>query len=57
MGDDYDSLCVDMLEELNYMLTEWEGKPAKQLKVLRKRLTEWNKRRSDFEQYRKVYQA
>ena len=57
MGDDYDSLCVDMLEELNHIFSDKEQKPAKTLKQIEKSLTEWNRRRLAFEQYRKVYQA
>lgn len=57
MGDDYDILCVNMLEELNYILTEEDWKAPKTIKVLKQRLAEWNRRRKDFEQYRKVVNA
>ena len=53
MGDDYDVLCRDMLEELNYILVEEDWKAAKIAKVLTQRLEQWNRRRTAFEKYRK----
>ena len=51
MGDDYDILCIDMLTEL-IELCEVEIKPAKKINKLNKLVTDWQRRRLDFEPYR-----
>ena len=51
MGDDYKTLCIDMLAEL-IELCEVEIKPAKKINRLNKLVTNWQRRKLDFESYR-----
>ena len=54
MGDDYDCLCKDILHELNIMFASGdEEKIRKKFKRLEGMLTSWNRRKIDFEKYRK----
>lgn len=55
MGDDYDSLCVDMLDELNGLFSDNGQKASRAIKQIERSLAIWNQRRADFEKYRRKY--
>ena len=53
MGDDYDILCKDILHELHIMVTGGnDEKASKRLRKLTRLVTEWTKRKKEFEKYR-----
>jgi len=53
MGDDYDILCRDMLNEIQQLLDESEVKAGKKLRVLRQLYTGWRGRIVSFNAYRR----
>ena len=52
MGDDYESLGQDMLQEVAELLDDKGGKAAKKMRRLERLYAEWRRRESSFRSYR-----